>query len=578
LCFYLTLTAYYVYFLQYIPTKTKQLFTENSYVNNEDGNNNTNSSTNSTPIRIVHSSDTSNFKDDVYQKNVVIIGGGLSAEDLTLMAIKEGANHIYITCRGEESSESAEGTVVSRWPYDKVTTHRETCVTNVSVSNEITLTKVERCSIKRKYVLWDDEDYEKADEVPIVLNNVDTVIFCTGYEPNFNMLDDDLHPFSKNKESRHGDNMPKFNVPKNWTMHPSTTNDDDGDNKMNEGKDEDDNDDDDASSSSESSSSSSSSSDDDDEEDYDYEEYLESLYHKLSKLYFGENYKQIENNIIPSSSSSDCDDSGSGSGGIFVYGPYGANHPHTLYRGIFSIPNPNMMYIVNQETDGPLMETDVTSWIIAKVITTSSSFSKKQHALPKTKQDMINENLGVNLGFMKSPFARYQMDLSYVNAINKTYDPETDMHPKEEQIEKAYEKVHEEEYYYSYFLLGQYMIEYNYPISFIQVYTGGGNENSETKTMKPTRGEKISYCWSNYFKTIVLKGGAECDISRCHVDKYHNHGSNNENENNNNKVPFWRTFRDHPNTDNFVSHFTGVKAIPLGPTKWFDLNEDDKLW
>ena len=41
-------------------------------------------------IRLVHSSDTSNFKHDVENKNVLIIGGGLSAEDLILMAIKEG--------------------------------------------------------------------------------------------------------------------------------------------------------------------------------------------------------------------------------------------------------------------------------------------------------------------------------------------------------------------------------------------------------------------------------------------------------------------------------------------------------
>ena len=241
-------------------------------------------------------------------------------------------------------------------------------------------------------------------------------------------------------------------------------------------------------------------------------------------------------------------------------------------------------YIVNFCTDGPLMEIDVTSWIIAKVITTSSSSSskKQQHALPKTKQDMINENLAVNLECMKSPISRYEMDPSYVHAINKTYDPVTDKHPKEEQIEKAYAKLADEEYSYPLFLLGQYMIEYNYPISFIQVYnTGGsGNDNSETKTMTTTTtGKKTCYCWSKYYKTMVCKGGQESGRSRTHVDKYHNHGSDDENEkNNNNEVPFWRTFRDHPNTDNFVSHFTGIKSVPLGPKKWFDLNENDKLW
>ena len=79
---------------------------------------------------------------------------------------------------------------------------------------------------------------------------------------------------------------------------------------------------------------------------------------------------------------------------------------------------------------------------------------------------------------------------------------------------------------------------------------------------------------------MVWKGDKESGRARAHVDKYHNHGSSDdENEkNNNNEVPFWRTFRDHPNTDNFVSHFTGIKSVPLGPKKWFDLNENDKLW
>jgi hypothetical protein len=179
------------------------------------------------------------------------------------------------------------------------------------------------------------------------------------------------------------------------------------------------------------------------------------------------------------------------------------------------------------------------------------------------------------------------MDAEYLKAVNKTYDPVTDKHPKEEQVEKVWAEIKDKQYFYAHNLLGQYMIEYNYPVSFVEVYSGSGNDNSETTmttttTTTTTTKKKTSYCWSNYYKTIVMKGDAECFNSRYHVDKYHNHGiddkDENENENSNNKTPFWRTFRDHPNTDKFVSYFTGIKSVPLGPTKWFDLNEDDKLW
>jgi cation diffusion facilitator CzcD-associated flavoprotein CzcO len=70
--------------IPYIPEKTKQLF-EKYNENIISNNNNTNNT-----MRIVHSSDTANFKSDVENKNILIIGGGLSAEDLALMAIKEG--------------------------------------------------------------------------------------------------------------------------------------------------------------------------------------------------------------------------------------------------------------------------------------------------------------------------------------------------------------------------------------------------------------------------------------------------------------------------------------------------------
>ena len=275
-------------------------------------------------------------------------------------------NHIYITSRRCNDG-YADGLRATRWPYDKVTVHFETCVTAVTSNNNnnnnndnnskaITLTKCRWCDQERKYVLWSEEDYKTKGIIPIVVNNIDTVIFCTGYEPNFKMLDNTLYPYHQSKTNRDC----QLQVPTNWTMHEGQK-----DNVMyvNGADDEslDDNNDND--------DSLSESWKKEDGEEFDIEEYLSLLNCKLSKQYFGNNYKQIENNIIPSNY-------------VYLswYASY-ANHFDTLYRGTFSIENTNMMYLVNQETHNPLLEIDVTAWMIAKVIS-------KQAVLPDTKREM----------------------------------------------------------------------------------------------------------------------------------------------------------------------------------------------
>eukprot|EP00751_Fragilariopsis_kerguelensis_P045620 CAMPEP_0170980294 /NCGR_PEP_ID=MMETSP0736-20130129/2343_1 /TAXON_ID=186038 /ORGANISM="Fragilariopsis kerguelensis, Strain L26-C5" /LENGTH=199 /DNA_ID=CAMNT_0011403095 /DNA_START=105 /DNA_END=704 /DNA_ORIENTATION=+ len=158
-----------------------------------------------------------------------------------------------------------------------------------------------------------------------------------------------------------------------------------------------------------------------DGEDFDIEEYVSLLNCKLSKQYFGKNYKQIENDITPSDYV--CT-------GTAKYAPY-ANHLDTLYRGTFSIKNTNMMYLLNQVTDTPLLEIEVTSWMIAKVIS-------KQALLPDTKEDMMNENININLKVMKCPMVRYEMDPSYRKAIDSTFiSCDTWEHINKDQIDKV---------------------------------------------------------------------------------------------------------------------------------------------
>ena len=123
------------------------------------------------PGRLIHSTETHNLKEDVCNKRVLMIGAGLSAEDLALMAIKLGVEQVYITCRDvPEDYEEVE-----RWPYDKVEVLHGTTVHSVKGNN----VQFIRCN-----AVWSTGYI--ADEIPTpdntrTLEGIDTVIFCTGY-------------------------------------------------------------------------------------------------------------------------------------------------------------------------------------------------------------------------------------------------------------------------------------------------------------------------------------------------------------------------------------------------------------
>jgi len=155
--------------------------------------------------RIVHSSDTSNFKQDVEGKRVLLVGGGYSAEDLALMAIKEGVSKVYCTCRSNDSVVME----TTCWPYDKVTVYDETSIEKVSDSTVMLIDTYWDVK-QQKYRI--DTDQAKRE----VLENIDTIIFCTGYEANMTMLEYTLQkePFQTTRVT----------VPEDWTMDPSEFN------------------------------------------------------------------------------------------------------------------------------------------------------------------------------------------------------------------------------------------------------------------------------------------------------------------------------------------------------------------
>jgi len=157
------------------------------------------------PGRMFHSCDTSTFKEDVQRKNVLMIGGGYSAEDLALMAIKEGVNKVYCMSRLDGSDMS----VTTRWPEDKVEVISGFAIHSVK-GREVTLQKVYYNTKKRRYIEYDSDDEEEG-EITKVLPDIDTVIFCTGYKKNMTMLDPTLCECLPNKHR-------KLSIPKDWTM------------------------------------------------------------------------------------------------------------------------------------------------------------------------------------------------------------------------------------------------------------------------------------------------------------------------------------------------------------------------
>eukprot|EP00747_Dinoflagellata_sp_TGD_P091883 gnl/TRDRNA2_/TRDRNA2_165220_c0_seq2.p1 gnl/TRDRNA2_/TRDRNA2_165220_c0~~gnl/TRDRNA2_/TRDRNA2_165220_c0_seq2.p1 ORF type:complete len:489 (+),score=51.61 gnl/TRDRNA2_/TRDRNA2_165220_c0_seq2:60-1469(+) len=152
--------------------------------------------------RIVHSSDTVSFREDVEGKRILLVGGSYSAEDLALTAVKCGVAKVYISSRTKN--------VISwtgAWPYNKVEVLEE--------QMPVRMTENGRCIqfAATEYAL--SEDYAPGEEVQTELRDVDTIIFCTGYMPNVDMLSEELRrPICKSEN-------PEMLVPNDWIMAPN---------------------------------------------------------------------------------------------------------------------------------------------------------------------------------------------------------------------------------------------------------------------------------------------------------------------------------------------------------------------
>ncbi len=163
--------------------------------------------------RVIHSTEMNDFEATVRGKRVLFIGDAASAEDLALQSIKLGAEQIYITSRGGDGTAS----YVNAWPGDRVKVLWHMLPTGVTTDGKgITLS-----SVKLDY---STERYEPEAGGKIVeLEDISTVVMCTGYNPNFEILSDELKPHGLQKESKW-----VWSVPEEWKMKPNTMTDEVG--------------------------------------------------------------------------------------------------------------------------------------------------------------------------------------------------------------------------------------------------------------------------------------------------------------------------------------------------------------
>ena len=155
--------------------------------------------------KIIHSSNTSTLREDVRGKRVLMVGGSYSAEDLALMACKLGVERVYIASRSDDNVYTWTG----QWPDDKVECLLESTPAKVECGSTIILHQTKWVNHLEYEVL--------EDEAPIVLTDIDTVIFCTGYRGQFGMLEPKLRDWVDRKDFL----TRTFPVPDDWEMTPN---------------------------------------------------------------------------------------------------------------------------------------------------------------------------------------------------------------------------------------------------------------------------------------------------------------------------------------------------------------------
>ena len=129
--------------------------------------------------QVVHSSQMDSLGASVKGKNIVLVGGNLSAEDLALSFIKLGVEKVYITSRN--SADVIHYT--KSWPGDKV---------EVKEFSELCGSADDGKTLR---ICQSDAD-GVVEDVYAEIPDVSIVVLCTGYKPNIDYLDPSLMPCS----------------------------------------------------------------------------------------------------------------------------------------------------------------------------------------------------------------------------------------------------------------------------------------------------------------------------------------------------------------------------------------------
>jgi hypothetical protein len=129
-------------------------------------------------------------------KRVVLIGDSDSAVDLSLHAVKLGASKVIVLSR----SGYGDCFYMGSWPRRKDRATRKTePIVEVHVALPYRIVD-EGKSIECAEVVWNPEEgiYEmNEEEETVIIENVDTIIFCTGFVPNTSFLSEDLQLHSE---------------------------------------------------------------------------------------------------------------------------------------------------------------------------------------------------------------------------------------------------------------------------------------------------------------------------------------------------------------------------------------------
>jgi hypothetical protein len=203
-----------------IPVTTKQILQPPQPQEDEDNNNNQNQNQNDNNEHqkdqivkfngpVLHSSQINQLGSDIHGKRFLFIGSSYSAEDLALSFIKRGASHIYVTTR---SDNGYPVTVTSSWPMNKLTILHRTEIKSVlsqsegegegegeggNNNNSLQMGRMHLPIGLPKEIL---DYYNTNTNDNIILENIDAIIFCTGYETDDDILSPKLNIYNYEEE------------------------------------------------------------------------------------------------------------------------------------------------------------------------------------------------------------------------------------------------------------------------------------------------------------------------------------------------------------------------------------------